>query len=578
MMKTINVHVGVRYLVMFLTVTSQAQAAQCLWTNTTGGVFSDPAMWNGGVPGINDTALFSRTASYTVSFAGNAGSSNAVFTTNTSGRVTLEPGAFTWTLNSSDPDSAALIIGKNTGSTSSVMLASGNVVTPSLTIGDAAGASGSLTVTNGLLQAGGVSIARGASSTSGSLSISNGQVIVNGGGVGSVFVGQGGAGTINITGGTLVVTNLSANGLQIGRNQGSRGSVFLSGDGQILSDGIIYVGFGTLSGATGTVVQTGGTWTHGGNLMLGRDLAIASTMFVEGGRFMAAGAIYVGSNSTMGSTFTVTNRGVVVATQVRAGRSGAGNHRVTVANGGLLEANSLVADSSPGCTISNMAGVFQFTTNAPQILFASGQFGRIAITNGTVSFRNIANADVKGNWSGSLTGMMFRGANTFRLDASTNMDTGQGYTFATGLGATNYARLELFNGANFRGGNVTIGAGGALTATGAVSTISSNLTFQPGGTYQVWLGATGTCSQVAVQGDTSLGGATLDVRLDAPPQFGYHYVVIDNLGTNPISGQFVSNSVTVAFGGTNYMLAAYCDAGNDLVVWRPTPGTVFRVR
>lgn len=126
-------------LAALILMAAPAWAATRIWTNTTGGVFSDPAMWNGGVPGANDTALFTRSGDYTVSFSSSASTTNAVFTSNTSGRVTLQLGANTWTLTSLENDNSGMIIGKTAGSTSSVLLASGTLTTPGVIVGNTNG-------------------------------------------------------------------------------------------------------------------------------------------------------------------------------------------------------------------------------------------------------------------------------------------------------------------------------------------------------------------------------------------------------------------------------------------------------
>jgi hypothetical protein len=81
---------------------------------------------------------------------------------------------------------------------------------------------------------------------------------------------------------------------------------------------------------------------------------------------------------------------------------------------------------------------------------------------------------VKGNWSGSqLTNIAFQGANTFRLNAASNAVSGQDYTFNTGLGATNYAGLEMINGATaWRGGNLTIGSGGTMLVSNTTANVA----------------------------------------------------------------------------------------------------------
>jgi hypothetical protein len=260
--------------------------------------------------------------------------------------------------------------------------------------------------------------------------------------------------------------------------------------------------------------------------------------------------------------------------------TGTAGSSVYVGDGGLLDLGNggLWVGNLAGNSVSNSGGVFQFASAAPSI--TPGAFGKIAVSDGTIAFRAIADADVKGNWTGTLANMLFDGNNTFRLDAATNLNSAsQAYTFATGLGATNYVSLELFNGATYRGGGVTIGAGGSLTATGGVATIAGDLTFQAGGTCRLVIGGTHAYSRIAAGANVTLGGATLELQLRAPPQKDFPYLFIDNAGANPTSGQFATGSVTASFGGTNYVFAVRTNggSGNDVVVGWFTKGTLIRV-
>ena len=262
--------------------------------------------------------------------------------------------------------------------------------------------------------------------------------------------------------------------------------------------------------------------------------------------------------------------------------SGTAGSTVYVGNGGLLDLGNggLWVGNLTGNSVSNSGGVFQFASAAPAIV--PGAFGKVVVSGGTIAFRNIATADVKGNWTGTLTNMLFDGNNTFRLDAATNLNSAsQAYTFATGLGATNYVGLELFNGSTYRGGSVTIGSGGSLTVTGGVATIAGDLTFQTGGTCRLVIGGTNSYSRIAVGGNVALGGATLDLQLTAPPQKDFPYRFIDNAGPNPVSGQFVTgSSISASYGGTNYEFSVRTSGGNgnDVSVGIFTKGTLIGVQ
>jgi T5SS/PEP-CTERM-associated repeat protein len=331
------------------------------------------------------------------------------------------------------------------------------------------------------------------------------------------------------------------------------------------------IGYG--AGKTGTVEVAGA----------GSEISFSATGTGPG----QYGAVRVGDGGV--GRLVVTNRatfGFYSRSGLSVGStSGSAGSTVLVADGGLLDfrrqpdnPDGITVGNFAGNSVSNIGGIFQFAFTSPNI--NPGAFGNVVVSGGTIAFTKISDADVKGNWTGTLTNILFQGDNTFRLNAATNVNAAsQAYTFAAGLGATNYVNLELLNGSCYRGGDVTIGAGGSLTVTGGVAAVSGNLTFQPGGTYRVTLNSTNSVDRVAVGGNVNLGGATLDLRLTAPPQKDYPYVLLDNAGPNPVSGQFATGSVIASYGGTSYVLDVRTGggSGNDVVAGWFTKGTMILV-
>jgi len=163
-----------------------------------------------------------------------------------------------------------------------------------------------------------------------------------------------------------------------------------------------------------------------------------------------------------------------------------------VVNGGLLEAqkfyvNNAVTGPVGGNSISNSAGIYQFTNAAPSISLTSN--GMVYLSSGTISFRAITNADVFCNQAGkaldSASLMNWSGTNAFRLNNATNTAAAsQSYVFDAGRGATNYARLEMMNGGTrYRGqaGNtLTIGAHGQMLCSNTAAAV--DLVFTNSGT------------------------------------------------------------------------------------------------
>ncbi|MCG3150155.1 MAG: hypothetical protein PCFJNLEI_03633 [Verrucomicrobiae bacterium] len=229
------------------------------------------------------------------------------------------------------------------------------------------------------------------------------------------------------------------------------------------------------------------TWNNASsNLTVGSGAATGNVLFVSGRQttIQNVGTLIVAASATsLGNALVISNGATVVANRLLVGAVGGptGNSALVV-DGGLLEVGSGVLFNSftVANTISNRGGIFQFTTDAPSIQRNSGI---IAITDGTVSFRAITNADVRTSAPGfamNSASVSWNGANTFMLNAASNTTSvanSQRYTFDTGLSATNFARLEMINGHTaYRNGNITVGSGGSMLLSNTTATITGVLT------------------------------------------------------------------------------------------------------
>jgi hypothetical protein len=300
-------------------------------------------------------------------------------------------------------------------------------------------------------------------------------------------------------------------------------------------------------------------------------------------KFGNAGTIVptVGGRLTIQNAFLI-NTGLIDvnnATLILANSILTNSATVSVRNGSLLEANTIV---QPAGSISNWGGVYQFSAVNPTVRPTT--VDTIVLTNGTISFRAVTNADVFANWAGGnqLTNILYQGANGFRLDAASNTAAkSQSYTFAASLGATNYTRLEMLNGALYRAGTVTIGNGGMLVVSNGTSTISSNLTFLPGSSLAVCAGTNATGGALNVGGVLNLSGVALQLALGHAPVENEPYVIFTNPGTAAVPGMgtFASGSVYVDYGGKTYRMAMRYGAGdgNDVaVVWVRLTGGLLK--
>lgn len=388
------------------------------------------------------------------------------------------------------------------------------------------------------------------------------RMIVENGGVFSncnLMVGNAGSGhSVVVTSGG-VLTNTGT--VQVG-NGGRDHSLTVLSNGVVWSLGQPIIGN---SGTNNTLtVGPGGTFV-GGNLTVGTATSLSNAVIVAG-----AGAVLrmkdydvvVGSAGAGANSLVVSNGGQVLAARdIIVGTATAGTNSISVGPGGLLEGamdsnhNSLKVGTAAGNTISNVGGVFQFPYYRPAIV-NGGSANNISITDGTLSFRNIINADVLISAAGGVldtTKMSWNGANTFMLNAASNATSGQAYTFQTGAGATNFARLALVNGSLYRGGNVSIGANGTLMVSNGVSTIVSNLTFAPSATFAVDLSSTNGYGCLVAQTNVTLNGCALSLNLGTAPVSGSSYQIISN-SAGVTSGSFSTSSQEIMVNNTNYVL------------------------
>ena len=425
--------------------------------------------------------------------------------------------------------SGGLKIGYDTGAfgNSAIITNGGQVyATANVIVGNtAAGNGNSLTINNGTMRAaGGVFVGYGSSNNSmtvtanGWCDMASTEFRIGGGGTGNTVVVSGGA----------VVTNVGAFGVDVGYNPGGDGnSLTVANGGRFYSSagGIsvgawcggvsqtaggnnnsVSIGTGVLKGSTynsyvgfasasNSVRLYGNTvWDAGGMILYaGYSSATGNVFCVDSGATVTnLGTLTVGqTNAALNNSVFVTNGGTLAVTTLKAGLSTAVGSLVQISGGSLLEANTMTVGTGGGNLITNSGGVYQFTTAAPAI--TNNGPGTIALNNGAVSFRNVTNANVKGNWTTILSNMTFTGANAFRLNNSTNgVATNQDYTFnAVAVALTNYAGLEMVNGNTaYTNGNVSIGSAGwltfsntvavmrgAVTNTGVMNVVNSTVTF-----------------------------------------------------------------------------------------------------
>lgn len=214
---------------------------------------------------------------------------------------------------------------------------------------------------------------------------------------------------------------------------------------------------------------------------------------VNSGVVSNTGAIYMSGYETYiniasngqvwgGTTFNIGGYGLAGTNDTGCG--------VNLTTGGLLDLGSSSLGvgnvNSANNYLTNNAGILQFSTATPTIALTNSTGGNnITITNGTISFRNIKNADVfMNNRMNQTNGITYQGNNTFMLNWATNFPaagSNQNYKFSTAYGAANWAGLAMVNGTatvptTYTNGAVTIESTGWVTFSNAVAVIASNFT------------------------------------------------------------------------------------------------------
>ena len=477
------------------------------WTNSNSGAWETGANWRLGVAPSNNAVYVTNALSKTVTISS---STSSDFLSQSNVYVEAPVGYTNTLLLSGNTSSLALIgtpalsLGETVGKVGSIIMnegwlvtsngglayvgrlgsgmmtvQSGNWIGYSVYVGDGSGSKGKLELlggTNTFIYNQFAFIVGNLAGSVGEVDMAGGLLVVSNN---SSAIGYSGVGTMNLSGGTWLV-----NGLIVGDLVGSSGALNLSGSGVMTT--YYQMTLGAISGSTGTVVMTGGLLNATNS---NKDIVIGNSgigiMIVSNGTWLANRAA-VGFNSpTNGApakgTLTIAGGEVrTKGTAIAGSVVGASNNTILV-TGGLLDVDTLSCPNGGGNIISNAGGIYQFFTATP-VITTNG--GPVVLNGGTISFRDKATVDVKGNQTGSqLTNMTFTtgGQNAFRLNNASNTTSAQSYTFASNLGATNYTRLELVNATNcYRGGSVTLGTGGAVLFSNTTARLEGSFTNSSG--------------------------------------------------------------------------------------------------
>jgi T5SS/PEP-CTERM-associated repeat protein len=542
-------------------------------TTSTSGDWTNNATWGSQYPTNGDTATIN--GNYTVTLTNNE--QIALGSGNVNIGSSSKAGTLMVSNNSTVLGFAAIQVGSSSGGSRLTIVGGGLVTNTALSyVGNGVNANSVLVSnSNSRWLVTGV-IYLGSSSSSNSMTIADSGVMSNNN---SFYIGfnSGISNTVLVTGGGSRFDN-SANGVFVGRSTSSN-SLTIADGGVVNATGGASVGY-----------QTGANYNSGLVSGLGSSLNSGAILYVGRGTVGAGVTNNCLSVTTGGRVVISSGFSLTVADTVNSTGNG-----MLLASGGLLEATStgiiLGNAANSGNYVTNSGGILQFTAATPTITVNNSPQNVIVITNGTVSFRNVALVNLTNNWVNSSIGsstVAWQGNNTLRLNGTTATNAlGYSYQFATNqpMEAKNYVNLEMLGTSAIKGGGVTIGAGGSMlvsngtvnisgivTNSGTLRFVNSAVTFESNVVLQAGcINAVVSTNQLpmTVQGVLTVNGGTVNL----PTGFGTtDSFTLYTSPNNTILGSVSSLSVS-----PNSHRAVLSDDSKSIVVRPRQPGFVFMV-
>ncbi|RTL63023.1 MAG: autotransporter domain-containing protein [Hyphomicrobiales bacterium] len=375
----------------------------------------------------------------------------------------------------------------------------------SLLVGNGAGASGTVNITNGGLLnfTAPTTLYFGYAGGSGTLVVSGqGSLLSSSGGVSIAGDGVSGTGKATITDGGAITTGAGGS-FVVGRGAASTATVDITKGGSVT--GSLQVSVGELGGkATVTVDGTGSTLKSNGEVRIGADAGTQGTLTVANGGRVTASFIEVGAAGGTG-TLNIGNggaAGIIDADIKRAGVSSTINFNHNEANYVLTRA---INDWTPGVEPAPANGSVNF--------IGSGMTTLTAVSN---------------------------------YYAATNVNAGE-LRLAAGASIAN-SIVTTVNGGRLSGagalGNLVVNSGGTVAPTGTDTLTTKAVTFNSGSTFLVGINAAGQSGKIAATSAT-LNGGTVSVVTANGTYVPGTYTLLSTSGA--VTGQFSSLSVDRQF-------------------------------
>ena len=425
------------------------------------------------------------------------------------------------------------------------------------TVGNAAGSTGTLTVTNGAAATFTTNnLIVGYQGGTGTLNISNGGTVTS---AISVFVGNtaGSNGTLNINGGGQL--NITNGWLEVGA-QGNATATIDGQGSQVNANGFVV---GTVQ--TGTATLSNGAVVNSGTFAtIGQAAGTGTLNITSGGKLITGSVISVGWDRGNG-TLNVTGAGSrIESNKIEMGidtGSGAATGTITIADGAVMKSPEIIIGYNTGgngtlnigtggaagtvdgaIQMSGASSTINFNHNQANYTFVStigdSTLGGGAPVSGSVNFI--------GTGTTTLTAV-----NTYSLP--TNVNAGQ-LVIAEGASIANSSLTTVNSGAALSGagavGNVLVKSGATIMPTNLRTLTVKNVTFDAGSIYQVGINSSGANSKIVADAATLNGGVVKISAGSGNYAAGARYTILTTNGVSgtqnvngSVSGRF-SNSVT----------------------------------
>lgn len=253
------------------------------WIASAGGAFDNPDNWDGPVPNANITAIFDLENTYTVTFDASAFSDRVLIG---NGDVTYNLGGFSYSLINPITTTPSIVVGDLAKSFAQLTITNGTLFAKFTNIGEVAGSSGWLFVTDGSNLLNDFHLRVGHNGD-GVFELSNGSTAASF--VTQIGILESATGSAIVTG---VGTELLADSALIVALEGTGNLSIL--DGATVTSGSAIIGEQLLSDGSVTVAGPGSTWTIDGPFDVGQS-GFGTLEIRDGGHVFANSFVTVGT-------------------------------------------------------------------------------------------------------------------------------------------------------------------------------------------------------------------------------------------------------------------------------------------